>query len=86
MALDFADTTAYRTQQGWGITYAELDRAADEAAAGLAARDIGDRDAVALVLESTIDYVVLFLALARLGAVTSRHQPEAHRPGDQRLP
>ena len=76
MAVDFADTTAYRTQQGWGITYAELDRAADEAASGLAVRDIGERDAVALVLESTIDYVVLFLALARLGAVTSGINPK----------
>ena len=76
MAVDFADTTAYRTQQGWRITYAELDRTADEAAAGLAARDIGDKDAVALVLESTIDYVVLFLALARLGAVTSGINPK----------
>ncbi len=76
MAVDFADTTAYQTQQGWGITYGELDRAADEAAAGLAAGGIGERDAVALVLESTIDYVVLFLALARLGAVTSGINPK----------
>ncbi|MYI57148.1 MAG: acyl--CoA ligase [Acidimicrobiaceae bacterium] len=76
VAVDFADTTAYLTQQGWGITYAELDQAADEAAAGLVVRDIGERDAVALVLESTIDYVVLFLALARLGAVTSGINPK----------
>ena len=76
MAVDFADTTAYSTEQGWGISYAELDRAADEAAAGLATRAIGDEDAVALVLESTIDYVVLFLALSRLGAVTSGINPK----------
>ncbi|MCY3851769.1 MAG: class I adenylate-forming enzyme family protein [Acidimicrobiaceae bacterium] len=75
VAEDFADAMAYLTHQGWGITYAELDQAADEAAAGLAARDIGEQDAVALVLESTIDYVVLFLALARLGAVTSGVNP-----------
>ena len=76
VAVDFADTTAYRTQQGWGITYAGLDRAADEAAAGLEARGVAERDAVALVLESTIDYVVLFLALARLGAVTAGINPK----------
>lgn len=76
VAVDFADTTAYRTQQGWGVTYAELDRSADEAAAGLEARGIAERDSVALVLESTIDYVVLFLALARLGAVTSGINPK----------
>lgn len=76
VAADFADTAAYRTQQGWGISYADLDRAADEAAAGLSARGVAERDAVALVLESTVDYVVLFLALARLGAVTSGINPK----------
>ena len=76
MAVEFSDTTAYSTEEGWGISYAELDRAADEAAAGLAGRGIGDKDAVGLVLESTIDYVVLFLALARLGAVTAGINPK----------
>ncbi|MEQ8840154.1 MAG: class I adenylate-forming enzyme family protein [Acidimicrobiales bacterium] len=75
-ATDFADTAAYVTEEGWGITYAELDRAADEVAAGLTARGVGAGDAVALVLPSTIDYVVIFLALARLGAVTAGLNPK----------
>ena len=75
-AVDFADTTAYLTDAGWGITYAELDRAADEAAVGLAARGVGEGDAVALLLPSVIDYVVLYLALARLGAVTAGINPK----------
>ena len=54
-AVDFADTTAYLTEAGWGITYAELDRAAEEAAAGLTRRGVGEGDAVALVLPSVID-------------------------------
>lgn len=75
-ASDFADTTAYLTESGWGVTYAELDRAADEAAAGLRSRGIGEGDAVGLVLPSTIDYIVLYLALARLGAVTAGVNPK----------
>ncbi len=67
---------AYTTEQGWGISYSELDQAADEAAAGLAALGVDAQDPVALVLESTIDYVVLFLALARLGAITSGINPK----------
>jgi acyl-CoA synthetase (AMP-forming)/AMP-acid ligase II len=74
-AADFADRDAYLTQTGWGITYAELDRAADEAAAGLARRGIAADDVVALVTPSTIDYVVLYLGLARLGAVTAGLNP-----------
>jgi acyl-CoA synthetase (AMP-forming)/AMP-acid ligase II len=75
-ATDFADHDAYVTEAGWGITYAQLDRAADEAAAGLRARGVSDGDAVALVLWSTVDYVVLYLALARLGAVTAGLNPK----------
>lgn len=75
VATEFADVLAYRTEWGWGISYAQLDRAADEAATGLATRGIGEQDVVALVLPSSIDYVVLYLALARLGAVTSGINP-----------
>lgn len=75
VATEFADVLAYRTEEGCGISYAQLDRAADEAAGGLAARGISERDVVALVLPSSIDYVVLYLALARLGAVTSGINP-----------
>ncbi|MEZ5247567.1 MAG: class I adenylate-forming enzyme family protein [Acidimicrobiales bacterium] len=74
-AADFSDVTAYLTDAGWGITYAELDRAADEAAAGLAERGITEGDAVALLLPSVIDYIVLYLALDRLGAVTAGINP-----------
>lgn len=75
-AADFSDDTAYLTDAGWGITYAELDRAADEAAAGLAERGVVEGDAVALVLPSIIDYIVLYLALARIGAVTAGINPK----------
>lgn len=74
-AADFAAVDAYETEAGWAVTYADLDRAADEAAAGLTARGIGAGDAVALVMPSVIDYVVLYLGLARLGAVTAGLNP-----------
>lgn len=86
-AVDFADTPAFVTDPhpdgSWSITYAELDRAADEAAAGLAERGVGEGSVVALVLPSVIDYVVLFLAAARLGAVTAGLNPR-FRPAETR--
>jgi acyl-CoA synthetase (AMP-forming)/AMP-acid ligase II len=75
-AVDFSETDVYLTEDGWGITYRQLDRAADEAAAGLRARGVEEGAAVALVLPSVIDYVVLYLALARLGAVTAGVNPK----------
>ena len=63
-AVEFADTDAFVTEHGWAITYAELDRAADEAAAGLADRGIGEGSVVALATPSNVDYVVAYLAAA----------------------
>ncbi|MDG2027979.1 MAG: class I adenylate-forming enzyme family protein [Acidimicrobiales bacterium] len=70
-AAEFVDTLAYVTEQGLGITYAELDEAAEQVAARFAARGLGEGDVVALVLPSVIDYVVYFLAADRVGAVTA---------------
>ena len=53
------------------FSYAALDSAADEVAAGLAARGIGAGDLVALVLPTGAEFVVAYLGLARLGAVTT---------------
>jgi acyl-CoA synthetase (AMP-forming)/AMP-acid ligase II len=75
-ARDFTDTAAYVADAGWSISYAELDLAADEVAAGLTARGVRSGSAVALVTPSVPDYVVLYLALARLGAVTAGLNPK----------
>jgi acyl-CoA synthetase (AMP-forming)/AMP-acid ligase II len=75
-ARDFADTAAYVADAGWSISYAELDLAAYEVAAGLAARGVRSGSVVALVTPSVPDYVVLYLALARLGAVTAGLNPK----------
>ncbi len=69
-ARRFGDRPAMTTPQGWSLTYAQLDRFADETAAGLARRGIGVGDVVALVLPSGGEYAVAYVALARLGAIT----------------
>jgi acyl-CoA synthetase (AMP-forming)/AMP-acid ligase II len=61
----------YATESGWTITYDELDRLSDEAARGLAARGVGEGDVVSLVLRPSIEYAALYLATAKLGAVTA---------------
>lgn len=68
-ARRFGDRPALTTQAGWSLTYAQLDRFADECAAGLARRGIGVGDVVALVLPSGCEYAVAYVALARLGAI-----------------
>lgn len=69
-AARFGNRRALTTPAGWSLTYAQLDLFADEAAAGLAKRGVGAGDVVALVLPSGCEYAVLYVALARLGAIT----------------
>ena len=57
------------------VTYRELDRLVGRAAAGLAARGIGQGDRVALMLGNSIEFVVLLFAAARLGAVSVPMSP-----------
>lgn len=67
----FEGLPAYVAPAGWPISYADLDRISDEAAAGLAARGVAIGDVVALVLPPGPEYLVLYLAAAKLGAVTA---------------
>lgn len=69
-ARRFGERPALTTPQGWSLSYAQLDRFADETAAGLAHRGIGPGYVVALVLPSGCEYAVAYVALARLGAIT----------------
>jgi acyl-CoA synthetase (AMP-forming)/AMP-acid ligase II len=56
---------------GSAFTYAGLDAITDQVAAGLARRGVRPGHLVALVLPSGPEYVVAYLALARLGAITT---------------
>ncbi len=76
----FGETPAFVAADGWALTYAELDHRSDAAAAALHARGIGEGDLVALVLPSTPDYVVVYAALAKLGAITAGINPRLTAP------
>jgi acyl-CoA synthetase (AMP-forming)/AMP-acid ligase II len=67
----FGDRTAYVAEAGWSLSYDALDRASDEIAAGLARRGIGRGDVVALVLPPGPEYLLAYLANAKLGAITA---------------
>ena len=71
----FGDAPAFVTAAGWPVSFAALDVASDEAAAGLADRGLGEGSVVALLLGSTVDYAVAYLALAKLGAVAAGVNP-----------
>lgn len=78
------DATAvhYPEAGGAALTYRELDTASDVASAKLSALDVGRGDRVALVLEPSVDLVVLVLAVAKLGAtylVIDPQWPSARR-------
>jgi 2,3-dihydroxybenzoate-AMP ligase len=60
------------------LSYSQLDRLADERAAGLAALGIGMGDRLVVQLPNTAEFVVLLFALARIGAVPVMALP-AHR-------
>ena len=51
------------------VSYGELDRAADNAAAALVELGVGRRDVVAVSLPNTTEIVVLFHAVMRVGAL-----------------
>ena len=70
-AQRFGDATAYVTAGGWALSYRELDRASDEIAAGLARRGLGPGGVLALVLPPGPEYLLAYLAAAKVGAVTT---------------
>jgi len=74
-ARRFGDAPAYVAADGWALSYAELDRASDEVAAGMQARGVTPGDVVALCLPAAPEYPVAYLAAAKLGAVTAGINP-----------
>ena len=78
----FASRPALVAEDGWPVSFALLDRLTDEAAVGLARRGVGHGEVVALLVPSSVDYIVLYGALAKLGAITagvSSRQPAPER-------
>jgi acyl-CoA synthetase (AMP-forming)/AMP-acid ligase II len=81
----FGDARAFVAATGWALSYAQLDRLSDEVAAHLSRRGIGPGDVVALALPSTPDYVVTYVALAKVGAATAGINPSLAPPERARL-
>jgi acyl-CoA synthetase (AMP-forming)/AMP-acid ligase II len=52
------------------ITYAELDRQVDAVAAGFAARGISVGERIAIIVSNRAEFIVAFLAAARIGAIS----------------
>ena len=70
-ARRWGEAPAYVAVGGWTVSYADLDRLAGQVAVGLAERGLGEGDVLALVLPPTPEYLVAYLAAARLGATTA---------------
>jgi fatty-acyl-CoA synthase len=54
-----------------GVTYAELDRRSGRLAGALAAKGVGRGDRVAILSENRLEYLDVFLAAAKLGAIVA---------------
>jgi acyl-CoA synthetase (AMP-forming)/AMP-acid ligase II len=70
-ARRFTDRIAYVSEAGWPLTYTDLDRISDEVGVGLARRGVGEGAVVGLVLPPGPEYLLAYLAAAKLGAVTA---------------
>ena len=75
-ARRFGERPAIVDAAGTPVTYRELDRLSDELAAGLLQRHgVHEGTVVALALPSDPSYVAVYLALAKLGAITAGINP-----------
>lgn len=67
----FSDRPALVAEEGWRVSFAQFDRLTDEVAVGLARQGVSHGEVVALLVPSSVDYIVLYGALAKLGAITA---------------
>ena len=74
-AREFGSRAAFVTPSGGPMSFEQLEFAGREAAAGLRERGLGEGSVVGLVLPSGVDYLVIYLGAARIGAVTAGINP-----------
>jgi acyl-CoA synthetase (AMP-forming)/AMP-acid ligase II len=74
-ARRFRGEIALVSPDGVELSFIELYQLSEAVAAGLHARGVGPGDVVALALPSSADYVVAYLAAARVGAITTGINP-----------
>lgn len=70
-AEKFGDRNAYIAEAGWALSYRDLDRISDEAACGFAEYGIRTGDVVGVMLPAGPDYLIAYVAIAKLGAITA---------------
>jgi acyl-CoA synthetase (AMP-forming)/AMP-acid ligase II len=81
----FGDATALVDPDGSRHSFADLDRHSDAVAVGLAARGLGPGDRIVLRMASRSQYVLAYLAAAKLGAVTAGINPALAEPEQDRM-
>ena len=74
-AENFGSSTAYVSPSGQTVTYNQLDKFSEEVAAWMQIQGIQEGSVVALCLPSSIEYILCYLATAKLGAVTAGVNP-----------
>lgn len=67
----FGDSIAYVAPRNWPLSYRDLDRVTDEMAVGLRRRGVREGDVVNLVFPPGVEYLVSYLATAKVGAITA---------------
>jgi acyl-CoA synthetase (AMP-forming)/AMP-acid ligase II len=67
----FGAAPAYVTEAGWALSFVDVDQVSDEVAVGLLRRGVAPGDVVALVLPPGPEYLVAYLAAAKIGAITA---------------
>jgi acyl-CoA synthetase (AMP-forming)/AMP-acid ligase II len=71
----FRGQVALVTPEGYEVTYLDLCRLTEQVASGLMRGGVRPGDVVTLVLRSSAEYVVAYLAAARIGAITAGVNP-----------
>lgn len=71
----FGERAVLVDHRGLELTYAELHRRSDRAAAAFADAGLGIGSVVALAIGSTFDYLVAYVAAAKIGAITAGINP-----------
>ncbi len=74
-ARRFRDRVAFVSADGVELTYFDLFHLSEAVAAGLFERGISPGNVVALALPSGLDYVIAYLAAARIGAIATGINP-----------
>src|SRR3989440_12732483 len=70
-AANHPEADAFVTATGSRLSYGEWDQAADGVAAGLSEHGVTAGDVVCLLMRSSLEYMVCYQAVMRLGAITS---------------